>query len=558
MAQISRSRHERVEDRVLPDREKKALSLEGLQYRVMRIPSWGMGIVIFLMALALDLYRLGTPSIWFDEAFSVELARQPLPLLWHIIFGPEPNMELYYLFLHFWLIITSWLGLHPTEAVVRFPSAIFAACSCVVVFMLGKRFMGTSAGIVAAGLYLLNDQQLVYAQQTRSYSLQLLLICLAWYALFMALTSEARTWRWWSLYVVATALAIYAHLFSALILLTQWVSVAAIILLPNVWRARARRQIIAFAVSLVALVVLIIPMILESRQGAKTGWLPSPDLSDVYHLFIAIGGNSKLYLLFLFLGCVAGVGAVALGYSFQHIPVLRQIFFKKEGMRREVLLTYQQYAPLVFSCLCWFCIPILLSFVISQGPLRLFSARYLIVVVPALCLIGALVVVIARWWVMQAALTLLLLAVALYAVPYYYQSAQVEDWNATSHWLTRQYQNGDGLVCYDNEITQGCQISMEYYLHAYPGAAHFTPDAPGAFSWELYDAPNPDAALDPQALAAYAARHPHLFFITGRIPDDQSAAQVQATVQWLDHHYVLTGQIVTRTVTIRLYRTSGV
>src|SRR5512138_29229 len=60
-------------------------------------------ILVGVVALGLNLYRLGTPSIWFDEAFSVELARQPLPLLWHIIWGPEPNMELYYLFLHFWL-----------------------------------------------------------------------------------------------------------------------------------------------------------------------------------------------------------------------------------------------------------------------------------------------------------------------------------------------------------------------------------------------------------------------------------------------------------------------
>ena len=40
-----------------------------------------IGGVLFLAALGFDLYRLGTPSIWFDEAFSVGLARQPLPVL---------------------------------------------------------------------------------------------------------------------------------------------------------------------------------------------------------------------------------------------------------------------------------------------------------------------------------------------------------------------------------------------------------------------------------------------------------------------------------------------
>src|SRR6478609_7696801 len=59
--------------------------------------NWLLCILVAAIALAFNLYRLGTPSIWFDEAFSVELARQPLPLLWHIIWGLEPNMELYYL-----------------------------------------------------------------------------------------------------------------------------------------------------------------------------------------------------------------------------------------------------------------------------------------------------------------------------------------------------------------------------------------------------------------------------------------------------------------------------
>ncbi|HEV2656097.1 MAG TPA: hypothetical protein VGT82_14120, partial [Ktedonobacteraceae bacterium] len=116
-----------------------------------------LACMLFVVALGFDLYRLGAPSIWYDEAFSVELARLPLAQLWHIISGPEPNMELYYLFLHFWLGLTGALGLHATEFVVRLPSAVFAALSTVGVFLLGRRFIGTLAGVAGAGLYLLND-----------------------------------------------------------------------------------------------------------------------------------------------------------------------------------------------------------------------------------------------------------------------------------------------------------------------------------------------------------------------------------------------------------------
>src|SRR6266496_6295256 len=290
MAQTS-SKEGQTSEVVISDHiNAKPGSLHRLQRFVHDVSSnWVLCILVATVALAFDLYRLATPSIWFDEAFSVELARQPLPLLWHIIWGPEPNMELYYLFLHFWLGFTGFLGLHPTEFVVRFPSAVFAALSSVMVFLLGRRFIGTSAGIVGAGLYLLNDLQLVYAQQTRAYSLQLLLICIAWYALFVALTQESHQKRWWACFIGATTLAVYAHLFSLLILLAQLVTFGGLLVLPGPWREKARHRLVAFMVSLVSICVLIIPMLLVSLHGLKTGWRPPPHLHDIYNLFLTIG-----------------------------------------------------------------------------------------------------------------------------------------------------------------------------------------------------------------------------------------------------------------------------
>src|SRR6266516_4448179 len=285
------------------DTDQKPVLLHRMRRLVPYISStWLLCIFIGVIALGFNLYRLGSPSIWYDEAFSVELARQPLPLVWHIIWGPEPNMELYYLLLHFWSGFTGFLGLHPTEFVVRFPSAVFAALSSVMVFLLGRRFLGITAGIVAAGLYLLNHLQLLYAQQTRSYSLQLLLICIAWYALFVALTQESHQKRWWACFIGATTLAVYAHLFSLLILLAQVIAFGGLLIMPGSWREKARHRVVAFIVSLVITGVLIIPMLLVSLHGSKTGWLPSPLLHDVYNLFLTISANSKLYLLLLF-GC---------------------------------------------------------------------------------------------------------------------------------------------------------------------------------------------------------------------------------------------------------------
>src|SRR5438270_3478643 len=225
--------------------------------------NWVLSPFLFTLALGFNLYRLGVPSVWFDEAFSVELASQPLPLLWHIIFGLEPNMQLYYLFLHAWLGLTGLLGFHATEFVVRFPSAIFAALSTLIVFSLGQQFLGSPAGLVAASLYLLNDLQLIYAQQARSYSLQLLLICLAWYAFLRVLTVTSRQGLWWLCFSVATTLATYAHLFSLVILLAQMCAYAGLFCLPQPWRDRVRGQMPAFLISLGAIFLCILPLLLH-------------------------------------------------------------------------------------------------------------------------------------------------------------------------------------------------------------------------------------------------------------------------------------------------------
>lgn len=568
-----------------------------LQRMWLRIP-WiaVLGGGIFCVALAFNLFRLDKPSIWFDEAFSVELAQQPLPRLWQIIFGPEPNMELYYLFLHFWLKLTNLLGFHPTEAVVRFPSAVFAAASTVVVFLIGQRyltsypifnrehkqesstplqsspvsniflnretiltafsrFIGSMLpGLVAATLYLLNDLQLVYAQQTRSYSLQLFLNALSWYLLLKVLRSEDRQLRWWIAYVVVTALTIYTHLFSLFIILSQFIAVIGLLLLPGPWRTGVRGRFKALTLSLVALGVLILPMLIVSRQGAKTGWLPIPHLNDLLYLFRTIGGDSQRYIQIFTLCCLLSVMVILLAYLFQNLRGKRRVM---PDWLANNLKFWQNLLPVAWIFACWLVIPIVVSYVLSHGSMRLFSSRYLVAIVPPLFLLVGLSVTVLRWRVVQLALAGVLIFQALSVVPVYYRSAQVEDWNSVSHWVIDHYRAGDGLVCYHNGEQQGCQISVDYYLHAYPSAAHFSSDSPGIFSWEKFAPtnPGPDAAVDPAVLEQYGAKYSRIFFIVGRLPDDAAATKEKVAQQWLDSHYQLSDQFLMTTVTVRLYTT---
>ncbi len=513
-------------------------------------------LAIGALALACNLFQLGKQSLWFDEILSVERARQSLPVLLKIIAATQPNMALYYVFLHFWLSLTSLLGLNPTEFVVRFPSAVFSALSTMVIFLLGRRFLGFIAGAVAACLYLLNNLQLVYAQQARSYAMQLFLICIAWYALFAALTVPYQRKRWWLCYGLVTVLAIYSHLFSVLILVAQIAAFVALLILPGEWHKNARQQLRSFIAVHAGIFVLILPLLYISPHRDKTGWIPIPQLKDLYHIFLTISAESRPYLFLLLSFCLLGLFVATISYQSRGKRLLTQATLIANAEDKR-LSRFQQLLPVGFALLCWIILPLVLSYIISQGSTRLFSSRYLVTIIPPFMLLVGLGLAVIRWRVLQLMLALGLLLLTLHYLPIHYQSAQLEDWNTSTFWLEQHYQANDGLVCYDN--ANGCQVSIEYYLTTYPSAAHFTADSPGSFPWVNYDLTNrlgnAEPAIDPKALATFASNHPRIFFIIGRISSQTKATRASSITQWLNSRYHFINQIVTPSVTIRLYAT---
>ncbi|WP_322480933.1 glycosyltransferase family 39 protein [Thermogemmatispora sp.] len=475
-------------------------------------------------------------------------------------------MELYYLLLHFWLQLTGALGQAPTEFIVRLPSAICAALSVVVVYLFGKRYLSVSGGLCAALLYLLNYSTLIYAQQTRAYALQLLLLTLSWYALAACYTAR-RLAGWWTLYVVATTLALYAQLFSLVIFFIQFVTIAGLWLLPTVWREAARQRWKPIASALVAIGLLALPLIPVARQTGKTDWLAQPHFHDLLNLLaVMLGGDHPLVTL-LVLSCLPALILIPLAFSLQRLQSRRQpqpARASESAAGGDVPTDQRWYhsvshLPLLWLISCWFILTILLSFGLSLGPARLFSSRYLVVTMPAFALLSALGLSLVRPRLLQQALVLLLVALSFVNALDYYPHAQLEDWRSAAMWLQHHYQANDGLVCYNT--IQGCQVSFEYYFAAYPiSQAHFTNDAPGnLLSWQTdsgYAAPGrtPDAALDINAVAAYARQHPRLFYIVGRVPDSQAAQQVSVVETWLDHHYHLLASMSSAGgISVRLY-----
>ncbi len=396
MTQVSGELHNAVEEKGTPPMNGARVTpvspwrrkLSAID-RFFTVYYWILCILIGGIALGFNFYRLGTQSMWFDEILSVERARQPLSILLQIIFATQSNMAFYYIFMHYWLAFTALLGWHPTEVVVRSPSAVFAAACAVMIFLLGRRFLGMVAGLVAAALYVLNDLQLAYTQDTRSYALQLLLICFAWYALFTIMTTESRQKRWWLCFAIAMLVAIYSQLFSFLILAAQVTTFGGLWLMPGPWRTFVRQQFRNALITLVSIFVLAAPLIYASRHGSKTGWLPIPHPIDLYLLFLTICANSRIYLYLLLAMVALGLFVTAIAYRSWGKRLLSRVSLVN-SVQDERVERLQLLLPIVFALVCWLIVPLVLSYVISQGPIRLFSSRYLVTIVPPFMLLVGL------------------------------------------------------------------------------------------------------------------------------------------------------------------------
>jgi hypothetical protein len=150
---------------------------------------------------------------------------------------------------------------------------------------------------------------------------------------------------------------------------------------------QVRKHLFACAASLLACGILSIPMILLSRQGSKTGWLPIPHLHDIYSLFLTISANSKIYLLLIMVLCGIGLFAALLTHFSPNSQLKTFLAIQDSGEEGKIL---SQRLSIAFALLCWLIVPIMLSFILSQGTTRLFSSRYLVTIVPPLCLLVGL------------------------------------------------------------------------------------------------------------------------------------------------------------------------
>ena len=341
------------------------------------------GLLFLLCAsgLAVRLWHLTSKPFWFDECFSVELARLNWGSFLRVLWWREANMSLYY------FLLRGWLHFGQTEFFIRSFSALIGAVTIPAIYWLAKLLYDRRVAIVSAGLFAFNAYNVRYSQEARSYSLFVLLATLSSGFLILCLREPKR--RALAGYIVTSILAVYAHFYALLLLAAQW------LMLRWARPGGADKSISASsgnlrrAWRLIALGLFPLLIFVAKTGAGPIHWIHRPGFHDLLVFWQQISGGSGWMLpLILLAACAAATAPV------------RKNLLARDGVWDDWRCQF---------LLAWLLFPVLLTVFLSF--LRpVFLVRFLIFCQPAMIVLAAAGLVrIRRTWLLIPVLSAILL-----------------------------------------------------------------------------------------------------------------------------------------------------
>lgn len=227
---------------------------------------------IFALSMHIGLQQ----SVWFDEGYSITLAKRPISELLRLT-AVDAHPPLYYLVLKGWATIFGY-----SEFALRSLSALFAAISLGAMFMLIKKVFRPSSAVIALPFLIISPFLMRYSFEIRMYSMVMLICIAATYVLVKA--KESDKLRYWLLYSALVALGLYSLYMS----LVVWLAHGLYLISANIREsknARTRTPIIPnllrqkfwLAYGLVALIFApYIPTVISQFQHSALPSIASP------------------------------------------------------------------------------------------------------------------------------------------------------------------------------------------------------------------------------------------------------------------------------------------
>lgn len=152
--------------------------------------------VIIAIGAALRVIGLGRDALWYDEAFTVWLARLPLPNMVDAIAG-DVHPPAWYL-----IEAATARAFGASEVALRAPACVIGIVNVWLAWIVARRLASRSVALLATAMFALAPFQVYYSQEARMYQLLQLAVLLATWAVLA---------RRWALLSAAGLLGMLTH-----------------------------------------------------------------------------------------------------------------------------------------------------------------------------------------------------------------------------------------------------------------------------------------------------------------------------------------------------------
>jgi mannosyltransferase len=312
------------------------------------------------LAFLLRIAGLDSQSLWRDEVDAIRFALRPFGELLQTFATPGQNGPLYSLLLRFWLGLAG-----DSEFALRFFSLVFGVLSVPLVYGLGRRLFpnGDNLPLLAALLAATSPYLVWYSQEGKMYALVVALALFSMDRYLAALDSGG--WQRWLAYVVVTSASFYVHFISFFIVPAQ------LVIFLFIGRRGQRLRWKPWLASMAALTIPYLPLAAWQvplvLRPAETGFRFVPLHEMLYSLLVSYGlgvvWTGSAWALALFLGLLLAAA----------------VLWKELAAHRRA----------VRILACWLLVPVGGFFLVTLTR-PLYTARYLIFVLPAFLFLLAL------------------------------------------------------------------------------------------------------------------------------------------------------------------------
>ena len=236
-------------------------------------------ISILLVGLVLRLVNIGFRAIWYDDAFSILLARRNIS---EIIIGTAADTMPpgYYLLLHFWGLISQEIWF------LRLLNVLFSLIAIMVIYAIVKHLHDTKAGLVAGFLVAISPFQIYHAQELRMYSILATALLFHLY-IFILLIDDSRSFfssrGLFIGFILSGVIALYTHNLAVF----SFTGLNLVLLFQKRWR-----HLLQLFLAQIIMGLLFIPWLFllpgQIQKIQTAFWTPKPGIIQIIQSVISI------------------------------------------------------------------------------------------------------------------------------------------------------------------------------------------------------------------------------------------------------------------------------